>query len=722
MSASHATSRALPTLRWLLAAALVPLLLLALVAWHDRRVVFQNADARLSTMVDILQEHAERVFEAQELILEQVAHRVRGMTPRRLASGDIHTYLARTVERHPPIGAIAVIGADGLVHATSAGFPTRGVSVRDRDYYAFFAQGGHGIFVTAPYIGRGSGQRQFSLASASHGQDGRLEQVVLVSVFSDELSTFYARAVRERDAIANLVRADGHILARHGPGEPGLTPLPSTSYMTQAAAAGLTEGRFQVVSTVDGIYRLYRFRRLGGYPVYVVFGMSRDEILATWRGHVVTYSLFAVPASLVVLVLAGVAMGQARRLAGAVSDLEREIGQREAAEARLRQAQQLEAIGQLTGGVAHDFNNLLTVILGNAELIGREPSAQARALADDVRAAAERGAQLTRRLLAFARRQPLEPQVLDLDATVEGTRALLARTLGERVVVETRLAGALPCVVADPHQVENAVVNLAINARDAMPDGGRLVLATGLVALDGDAAAQREIPPGRYAVLTVTDAGTGMPPEVLARAFEPFFTTKGPGRGSGLGLSTIYGFAKQSGGHVEIASEVGRGTTVRLYLPLAPAGARPTVETRREPTAEAPGAPATILVVEDDDAVRQAVLRRLGALGYRTLAAADASSALEQLERHPEVSLLFTDVVMPGRMSGLDLAAAARGRAPGLPVLLTSGYSEDVLTHEASGHTFDLLPKPYRLDELAARVTALLGRAAPGPAGPGRPG
>ena len=390
----------------------------------------------------------------------------------------------------------------------------------------------------------------------------------------------------------------------------------------------------------------------------------------------------------------------------------RDVTARARMEEELRQAQKMEAIGQLTGGVAHDFNNLLTVITGNLEMLERRlPRPEDGELVSEAREAAEMGAQLAARLLAFGRRQPLDPRPVDINALVGGMADLLRRSLGETVRIETRLARGLPAVSADPGQFENALLNLAINARDAMPKGGSLRVATSLAEDAPSDAPAGELEAGPYVAVEVADEGTGMPPEVRRRAFEPFFTTKETGRGSGLGLSTVYGFVKQSGGHVQLESEVGSGTTVRLFLPALH---RAAVAAHRKPeVAPAPvAAGATILVVEDDPRVRRMSVRRLTELGYTVIDAENGAAALDRLEREPRIDLVFTDVVMPGGMSGIELAQEIRRRRPGMGILLTSGFAEPGAVREArllKGAGW--LGKPYSTKQLEARIRALLAGA-----------
>ncbi len=386
----------------------------------------------------------------------------------------------------------------------------------------------------------------------------------------------------------------------------------------------------------------------------------------------------------------------------------RDITQRKSMERQINHAQKLEAIGQLTGGLAHDFNNLLAVIIGNLDLLhpALEDQPDNQSLVDAALKASLHGADLTRRLLAFARRQQLQPEVIDLNTLVNDTTTLLRRTLGEWIEIELKLCDSLWLVEVDPSQVESALLNLAINARDAMPEGGRLTIATTNKRLDaGYADDGTDIAPGEYVALSVADTGTGIPPEILPQVFEPFFTTKKMGKGSGLGLSMIYGFIKQSGGHVKIHSELDHGTTVHLYLPRAAEDRR-----RRGQPSEAWSGDGilgrTVLVVEDNQEVRQTVVKQLTRLGCRTLEAEGPAEALKIVETGVELDLLFTDVVMPG-ISGVELARKVRELRPGLKVLLTSGFSEAAVLQNREILPFPILSKPYQSVELARKVASV---------------
>jgi signal transduction histidine kinase/DNA-binding response OmpR family regulator len=389
-----------------------------------------------------------------------------------------------------------------------------------------------------------------------------------------------------------------------------------------------------------------------------------------------------------------------------------DITRRVRAEEMVRQTQKIEAIGQLTGGVAHDFNNLLQMIRTNLDLLAGDVAGNSRA-EERLRNAlvgTERGARLTQQLLAYARRQPLAPVVTNLGRLVGEMTDLLRRTLGETIEIETVVAGGLWNTLVDPGQVENAILNLAINARDAMPMGGKLTIELANSSLDDAYAADHsEVTPGQYVMLAVTDTGTGMPPEVAARAFEPFYTTKGEGKGTGLGLSMVYGFVKQSGGHAKIYSEPGHGTTVKVYLPRSK---RPEERPAVGPLGPATGGTEGILVVEDEPAVRRAAVDMLKELGYRVLEAENGENAMSVLTSGAGVDLLFTDVVMPGPMTSRELARQAEARFPGLAVLFTSGYTENAIIHHGRlDEDVHLISKPYGRDELAHKIHATLADA-----------
>ncbi len=393
-----------------------------------------------------------------------------------------------------------------------------------------------------------------------------------------------------------------------------------------------------------------------------------------------------------------------------------DVTDRKRLEEQLRQSQKMEAVGQLTGGIAHDFNNLLTGITGSLELL-QARIAQGRLMEVDryvtaAQGAARRAAALTHRLLAFSRRQTLDPKPTNINRLVVGMEDMIRRTVGPSIETEVVSAGGLWPALIDPNQLENALLNLCINARDAMPDGGRLVIETANAWLDHRAARERDLAPGQYLSLCVTDTGTGMTPEVIERAFDPFFTTKPLGVGTGLGLSMVYGFARQSGGQVRIYSEVGHGTTVCLYLPRhhGPADVADAPAERAETPAAGQG--ETVLVIDDEPTVRMLVSEVLMELGYTAIEAADGAAGLRVLQSDARVDLLVTDVGLPGGMNGRQVADAGRAVRPGLKVLFITGYAENAVV--GNGHLepgMQVLTKPFAMEALANRIKALIAEA-----------
>jgi signal transduction histidine kinase/CheY-like chemotaxis protein len=443
---------------------------------------------------------------------------------------------------------------------------------------------------------------------------------------------------------------------------------------------------------------------------------------ARLQGSLLRGALIA--AGVAVVALGAMAFSDARRrlraavearneLAAANASLQEEARNREAAESQVRQFQKMQAIGQLTGGIAHDFNNMLAIVIGSLDLAKRRlktDPVRAEGCIDNALEGANRAAQLTARLLAFSRQQPLDPKVLDVNKLVGGMSELLRRTIGENMRVETVLAGGLWRTFADPAQLENAIVNLCVNARDAMPDGGRLTIETANAHLDDDyAAANTDVQAGQYVMISVTDTGTGMPPEVVERAFDPFYTTKGAGRGTGLGLSQVHGFVKQSHGHVKIYSEPGVGTSIKIYLPRN-MGELEALDTQQRPVGELPhgSTDEIVLVVEDDERVRHLSVDALRELGYTVVQAADAGQAMTVLTLQPRIDLLFTDVVMPD-LDGRRLADRAREQRPGLKVLYTTGYTRNAIVHNGMlDADVAFLPKPFTIEQLARKIRQVL--------------
>ncbi|KRQ88500.1 ATP-binding protein [Bradyrhizobium valentinum] len=471
---------------------------------------------------------------------------------------------------------------------------------------------------------------------------------------------------------------------------------------------------FAIFVAVCGVTRLLSIYTMWA-PAYEIEALTK-AFLALISVPVTAALLLALPRILV--------LPTRIQLANAYAALEEEVRQRREAEAmvkrfeekettesKVRQAQKMEAIGQLTGGVAHDFNNILTVITGTIEILSDavKDRPHLTQITDLMGGAAARGAELTKHLLAFSRRQPLQPRNTDVNALIIDAARLLRPTLGEHIEIESMLAHDSAPALIDPSQLSTAILNLALNARDAMPNGGKLTLETKNVVLDENyARLNSEVRPGNYVMIAVSDTGEGIPSNLLEKVFEPFFTTKEAGKGSGLGLSMVYGFAKQSNGHIKIYSEEAHGTSVKLYLPQATGGGP------EEPAGETGGyagehSDQTILIVEDDPLVRQYVLAQITRFGFRTLAVGNAAEALAIIDGPERIDLLFTDVMLPGGVNGRQLATEAVKRRPELKVLYTSGYAENALVHHGRLDAgVLLLPKPYLSANLARMLLAAL--------------
>jgi PAS domain S-box-containing protein len=508
--------------------------------------------------------------------------------------------------------------------------------------------------------------------------------------------TFEGRGIVRSDDITQDERY-GHSAPHHGM-PPGHLPVRSYLAVPVVSRSGVVIGGLFFGHASAGVFTDRSERGLAGLAAEAAVAMDNVR-LAQERQH---------------------ELAERRRAEDALRELnatlEAQVAERtqqlERNAEALRQAQKMEAIGQLTGGVAHDFNNLLQIIVTSLEIIRRTAPADAARLhraAESAMNGANRAASLTQRLLAFARRQPLAPKPIDPNALVSGMTELLHRTLGETIALEAVLAAGLWRIEADPNELENALLNLAVNARDAMPGGGRLTIETANAHLD-EAYTRRyaEVAPGQYVAVSVSDTGNGMDAATVQRAFEPFFTTKPVGQGTGLGLSQVYGFVKQSRGHVKIYSEVGVGTTVKIYLPRLVGGEAESAKPLQQLAPEG-GNRETILVVEDDEDVRRAAAENLRELGYRVLEAGDGPTALALLEQHAEIDLLLTDVVLPGGMNGAQVAASLRAARPGVPVLFTTGYARNAIVHhgrlDAGVH---LLTKPFTFEDLAHKIRDLL--------------
>jgi signal transduction histidine kinase/CheY-like chemotaxis protein len=697
---------------------LVPLAAFAALAWKSHSDVYAMAETRLRDTTDGLREHALKVFETNQLVLGHLNTLLHGRTRDEIAnSRALQTQLVELVDQLDQLNSIWVNDRDGRVMLTSIRFPAPAVSTDDRDFHQALKERDRGLYISETFLGKTTGSRTFSLAVRRTGVDDLFDGVIAAALDVTYFLQFWASAKPGMIHSVELIRGDGSRLVRL----PDVPIATGVAPDLMAALAGAERGRLKTASAVDGTERIHAWRKLGQFDAYLVGSIDPATIRGLWLRGLGLQAAFAIPASAVIFLTTLYAVRRARRERRMAEELARSIERRDKAEEQLRQSQKMETIGQLTGGVAHDFNNLLTIILGNLEILerqidgARDSGRMQRALGFAKRGA-DRAAALTQSLLAFSRRQPLEPVALDPNNLLGSLSELLRRTLGEGITIETVGSAGLWRIHADPNQLESALLNLAVNARDAMPNGGKLTIETGNIELDERYANEAEVPAGQYVVISVTDTGTGMSPEVAARAFEPFFTTKEVGHGTGLGLSQVYGFVKQSGGHLRIYSEPGSGTAVKIYLPRLPGDAVAIEETQALPVVTAEPRGQTVLVVEDDVDVRAYSVSLFEELGFGVLKAGSAAEAFQVLDSHAKVALLFTDIGLPGGMNGRQLAEEVRRRRQDIKVLFTTGYAKNAIIHDGRLDAgVQLVTKPFTFAILAAKVRALLDDAPEGP-------
>jgi two-component system NtrC family sensor kinase len=701
------TVSAARVLIWL--SVLLPLSLFLAAAWYDRAGELKLAEERVAATTDTLAEHAKSVLQSVDLVLYRVADRVEGKSWGEIrASQDLHRFLATLRESLPQVESIFLVAPDGVIAASSRSFPAPVFNAGEREYFKGAADR-KGLFVSEPFRGQTSGTFAFTM-SRPLSRDGGFNGVVAVTVYPGYFEGFY-RAVLERPnaSTAALVRvSDGSLLIRFP--QTGKLPqkLPRTSPLLRAAASGDQRGVYQGVSSIDGKTRISGFARLDAFGLTVNYNLDSSAVLARWYANITLFAVFAALAGVALFVTARLTLAHALRQEENLRLLIAETERRQEAEAKLQHVQKMEALGRLTGGVAHDFNNLLAAILGGIDLARKRiDDPNAVRLLGMASEAAQRGAKLTQQMLAFSRKQDVEPRSIDPGAVLRGMDELLRRTIGGLIRIRYEFADDSWPVLADPVQLEVALLNLAVNAKDAMPAGGDLTISIRNLGAAGVPPALG-LPGGDYVVVAVKDTGDGMSDEVKRRAFEPFFTTKGPTHGTGLGLSMIFGFATKGGGAATIDSAPGKGATVSLFLPRASAGATaPEI-------AEGRGSGASrhvcrILVVDDNAVVRNVTREMLEELGHTVGVAESGSEGLALLsEAAGDFDLLIADYAMPS-MNGSQLATEAAKIRPDLPVLFMTGYVEHDALRPWLELGYHLLDKPFSAKDLETAVQAATG-------------
>ena len=693
----------------LVASIVLPLMLFSFAGWQNYRHEQAVADDRIERSLDILHEHTLKVFQTVERSIAEVNEIVRGMPDEEIREEQprLHERLKRIVDALPQLRAIFLIDREGrpLLSSQFVQVPSD-LRSRERTFFNVHMASDVGTYVSEVVEPRlqAFGTPFFVLSRRRPSLDESFNGVVAVAVLPQYFEEFYALIGRSPGSFYALIRGDGKFLARYPEQPQRMRTLGPGSGLETAIAQGWERATYTIRSQIDGSERRIGYRKLEGFPVYVIAGLETSAIRAEWATTMASHLIFGVPATLFILLIIAIALRRTRRLYD-------EAQRREAAEGALRQAQRLEAIGHLTGGVAHDFNNLLMIVSGSAERLRRDlTSEKHRRIIDMIMNATSRGESLTRQLLAFSRRQMLTPAVIDLSKRLPELKDMLTRSLRDDITAEIAVPDESCAVKVDPSEFELAILNLAVNARDAMARGGTLSITVEPVVLEGKPA--EEGLSGEFVAIRVSDTGSGIAPDILPHVFEPYFTTKEVGKGTGLGLSQVYGFAKQSGGTATIVSTVGRGTLITLYLPRTQELPRASAA-RMEPEA-APLRAGTVLVVEDSPEVAEVAAAYFQQLGYMVKQARGASEALEVLGKDANIDLVFSDILMPGGMNGVELGDVIRRRYPAVPVLLATGYSESA--RDAVQQGFVVLQKPFDVAALdQALREARKGKVEPAP-------
>ena len=689
----------------MVASVAIPVAIFCYASWIGYQNTFAHADERLLANLGIMAEHTSGVFQSVDLTFAAIAAIAGDLTDEQIKASEqaLHVQLVKLEKATIAIDAILIVDKDGHTLVSSAIYPVpSNVGVADRDYFLAQKEKDAGTYVGAVLEPRVRKGKFFGVSRRRPPRNGEFTGIVMVAVKPQIFSDFYTQLARDAGGGGfSLAKSDGVILARFPDPPNGITRFgPDSGFM-------LNVPRYPngaVVTTnhsVEGVQRRIAFRKLGYSNLYVSDGVATDVIISDWLRTMSVHLYFGIPAVIVLLVLVLMTMRRTR-------ELYTEAERRELAEEGLRQAQKMEAVGQLTGGVAHDFNNLLTIILGNLGIAKRGVvEARAERALNNARIGAERAAQLTRRLLAFSRQQPLDPKTVDANKLIVSMSDLLNRSLGENIALETISGAGIWKIECDVSELESALLNLALNARDAMPDGGKLTIETSNAYLDDEYCRHHaDLTPGQYVLIAVSDNGMGMSAETIERAFDPFFTTKETGKGTGLGLSQVYGFVKQSKGHVRIYSESGEGTTIKLYFPRH--DGEETVMSADEQGDPERGRGETILIVEDDDGVREYASDILRDLNYQVIEAKDSASAMRLLEADRPFDLMLTDVVLPG-ISGRALADEVIRRRPGAKVIFMTGYSRNAIVHQGRlDRGTELISKPLTEATVARKIRQVL--------------
>ena len=684
--------------KWLsslfIASAVVPAIFFAVAAWQSYLSTTARADDDLDRAARIVEEHALKVFEANEVlngrigdILEQANDAANGENER-----ELHNRLAQASRGIAQVQAISAWDRAGHAIASSGMYPMPvDFSIASRDYFIRLKNGSEDVIITAPETGPLSRERIFFVAERRLDSHGEFNGLSIVALFPAYFERFYRELADSQPTLTlSLIRGDGTVLTRFPSRAEDPPRVAPTTLLMQHVLRREPAGHFETTSRNDGGVRIIGFRRVGSYPLYVVAGVDQAAVLSQWLRYIQILAAFIFPTSLALVYVTWRALRTTRRDLLAADELAQESRRRLVAESALREVQKLEALGRLTGGVAHDFNNLLSVMSNNLYILEhRQPDGLSRQFAA-MRRAVKSGERLTRQLLAFSRRQPMHPETISLASAMPGLRELLGHTIGRLVELSIQVEEPTALVSIDSNEFELALINLAVNAKDAMPDGGLLDIRAGN-AKDGS----------DFVEIVVSDGGTGIATADLPHIFEPFFTTKDVGKGTGLGLSQVYGFCVQSGGSLAVRNGIGGGAVFTMRLPKV-SGTVAAPETTN-PVSAAPGLAQRILVVDDNPEVAYTTCLMLREAGATVTQVEDASTALDVLRRE-RYDAMVSDIMMPGGRSGISLAIEARESFPHMRIVLVSGYTSELELAESKG--FTVLAKPCEFDALRSALDA----------------
>jgi two-component system, NtrC family, sensor kinase len=672
----------------LVASVALPAALFVYASWLGYQNNQVISDRQIDRTRDVVTEHALKVFETVERSIAEINEVVRDMPDDRISANEesLHLRFERLADSSEQIKSVWIFDRNGHALVNSLAYPAPTIDFSDRDYFKVHIDRDIGVYVgevlrpRPPY----GGAPFFGVSRRRSSPDGSFNGVIQASILPEYFSGFYAKIGSDAGSYASLIRDDGLILARFPPND--ITALFPNGELLKAIRTH-PEGTLLLTSKLDNVERKVAYRKVAGFPVYVVAGLETQAIRSQWLSTMGNHLIFGLPATAALIAIVLLALKRTRHFY-------EEAARRQVAENALKQSQRLEALGQLTGGVAHDFNNLLMVVGGSAQRLKRRhhDPADVRSL-DMIESAVRKGSNLTRQLLSFARRQSLSPKVIDLVDCIEKFREVLKQSIPGDIEIDIPAPPQKVPVKIDPDEFEIALLNLTLNARDAMPEGGRITISITTATLDGNSGPNGLT--GEFAVVAFSDTGSGIAEDIRDRIFEPFFTTKKVDRGTGLGLSQVYGFAQQSRGAITVVSRPGAGTTFELLLPCCDEALQ--LESKAVDDALPLVKSATVLLVEDHPDVSAVGSDYVEQCGFKVVCAASAEVAVDILNQRSDIDLVFSDIVMPG-MSGLELGRLIREHHPETPVVLASGYSDRAAAAREEG--FTLLQKPYSLEAL----------------------